>query len=383
MAFGSISSAKDVCLVLVKKLADMAGSGTPDLLDANTYGTTNGIYDSMSRAGVMQVDTRMNKGIPSSGASSENRLRVKYQLKRCQTFAEPTLEPCTLNGEGYNPWLYGDLTFGAPAYYDFAVSMDEMRQICEGQNEAYQYMLREAYRALKTQLNEKYITALAANFGKYYAANCESAVDSATDPYSLAIFDTVGNPKPMGFFKVKQQYRKMGFGEPTIIGGDKIDAYVEARGIYAGNVDGFDANRGGLRALFVDYQVDPVLDSGNEHFISLAPGSAHIVNWHKYLLPEFRLNTQDQVRTVLDLGVFFGEPAGRFVVDHTMHLDKCNDDVRWIHKFFLYSELFMLTDDMLAADCGQCSNGILNWTTGCADGSCDDTTGTIAPAPLV
>jgi hypothetical protein len=378
MAFGNISSAKDVCLVLVKKLADIAGSGTPDLIDSRTYGTTNAIYDVMSRAGVVQLDTLMNKGVPSSGGSSENRLRIKYQTKRCNTSLEADMDPCTLVGDGYNTWNYGDLTFGTPVYYDFALNMDEMRQVCEGQNEMYQYMLREAYRSLKTQANNRYIDAVAANFGNYWAADCENAVDSSSDPYTLSIFDTVGNPKPMGFFKVKQQYRKMGFGEPTIIGGDKIDAYTEARTVYAGNVDGFDANRGGLRGLYVDYDLDTVLASGNEHFVSLAPGAAHIVNWHKYRDPQFRLTTDDQVRTILDLGVFFGEPAGRFVVDHTMHLDKCQDDVRWIHKFFLYTEVFTLTPDMLAADCGQCSNGILNWITDCADGSCEDTTGTIA-----
>lgn len=374
MAFGAISSAKDVCLVTVETLENIAGANDPKQLNPYTYGTTQAILDGMRTAGAMRIDTRGNKGIPSSGVNSENRLRIKYQLRRCNDSQSVDLDPCSQDDEdGIIPWAYGDLTFGDPIIHKFEIDMADMRQVCEGYEDQYRWLLREAYDSLKRQANARYITQLGANTGKYFAEDCNDAVAVTDYQAPVAFYDTSGQPKPMGVFKVDQQYRRFGFnGRPRIIGGNPIDALGYSNPLYAGNTAGLDAQRLGMN-LYRDYQLNTVLGNGNENILSIPDGAAHIVNWRMFDLPDFRRSSDTTVRTTLDLGQFFGEPAGQFVVDWTMHIKECGaGDVVIIHKFFLYTELFMLTSDMLVASCGQCSNGILLWNHDCADPSCDD-----------
>lgn len=384
MAFGAISSAKDVCLVMVKTMENMAGSNNPETLDPNTYGTTQAIKDGMRAAGAMAIDTSMNKGIPASGASSENRLRIKYRTKRCNDALTFEADPCVDGSNGMNTWLYGDLTFGDPVYHEFTIDMATMRQICEGRDQVYMDLLLETFQTINRKRNARYITQLGANTGKYFAEDCADAVAVTDYQAPVGFFDSNGQPKPMGLFKITETYNRFGFGgQPRIIGGTPINGYKFSQSIYQGNVAGFDSTRKPTDNMYYDPQVNSVLANGNENILTFANGAAHAVDWFMFDSPEFRYASPTLVKRTMDLGVFFGYPPGHTKVDHTVYFQECGaGDVKIIHKFWCYTELFMLTSDMLEADCGQCSNSILLWDHDCTDPGCNDIDPVIVnPAP--
>ena len=319
----------------------------------------------------MSLDTEMLKGVPSSGASSENRLRIKYRTRRCDDTLDFDPNPCNTDDNGLNPWAYGDMVLTTPVYHSFELDIAELRQVCEGQDWHYQDLLLETYQTIRRKLNAKFIGQIGANTGKYFAPDCDDAVAVSDYIAPIGFFDTNGNPKPMGFSKIEQTYRRFGFpGRPVIIGGDPVDVYQgAARRIFAGNTSGFDANRGGEN-MFSDYQLNGVLANGNENVLTFAPGAIHDINWYQF--KAFPYASPTTVKRTLDLGRFFGMPAGALEVDHTVHIQECGDEIKVIYKFWKYADLFMLTSDMLAEACGQCSNSILLWNHDCADPACSD-----------
>lgn len=373
MGLISISKPNDVCLSVVKTLKDIAGQNTPTDLNPLQYGTTEAIRDAASQSGAMQVDISSLKEPYTAGATSNNRFGIRYRVRRCNDDASVSLDPCENDGVNSAAWQYLDFTFGTPISHGFDVKLATQRRACEGYNEEFAALLRETYDTLKRKTNARYISQLAANLGGYYALDCEDSVNSDDFQATIAFYDTAGQPKPQGLFKVKQQYNLFGYGgEPAVIGGSPLDAIDFARPLYQNNENGFNFNRVQGMRLFKDYQVNGVLANAQENVLSLAPGSARILNWNRFV-GDYAYSSDTTIKRTLDLGAAFGEAPGQFVVDHQMHIQECGvNDVVYIHKFFVYTDLFMLTPAMLSADCGQCSNGILLWKHDCADGTCDD-----------
>lgn len=373
MALTTASPAKDICMTMVRTLEDFAGRNNPEMLNPLQYGTTQAIQASMAQGGAMSVDLSSLKEPYTAGATSNNRIGVKYKVRRCDDTVDTSLDPCDDDDNGINPWVYEDFLFTTPVSHSFTVDIGAMRRYCESYSEAYIALLKETYDTLKRKVNARYISQLTANLGDYWANDCSLAANSGTDTAAVAFFDSNGNPKPMGFFKVVQQYRRMGYtGSPLIIGGSPLDAFNFSKPIWAGNANGFDGNRVNGAQLFSDYQLDSIMDNGFDNIISIAPGSAYEMHWNRFS-GDGEINISTLIKTTLDLGRMFGEAPGKFVVDHSLSIEHCGvDDVKYIHKFYYYGDLLMLKAAMLNDDCGPCGNGILGWDHNCADPTCDD-----------
>lgn len=372
MGLIAVSKPNEVCLSVLKTLKDMAGKNSPADLNPFQYGTTEALRDAETQSGAMQVDLSALKEPFTAGATSQNRFGIRYRLRRCSDDTV-SLDPCENDGVNSASWSFLDFTFGTPISYGFDVNLATQRRACEGYSEEFAALLREAYDTLKRRANARYISQLAAALGGYYALDCDDSVNSGDYQAPVAFYDTSGQPKPQGLFKIKQQYGLGGYtGEPAVIGGTPLDAIDFARPLYANNENGYNFNRVQGMRLFKDYQVNGVLANSQENILSVAPGSARILTWNRFT-GDYAYSSDTTIKRTLDLGLAFGEPGGRFVVDHQMHIQECGaSDLVYIHKFFLYTDLFTLTDAMLSPDCGQCSNGILLWSHDCADGSCSD-----------
>lgn len=372
MALAAASPAYEVCKTMVRTMSDFAGRNTPETLNALTYGTTRALNDATNQSGAVEIATTLFTEPYTAGATSNNALRVKYRTRRCNDTVEVSLNPCEDEGVTHNPWAYKDFLFTTPIAHSFTIKNATMRRMCEGYDQEYASLLRETVDTLQRKRNARYITQLASNFGKYWAADCADAAVSDTDTASLAFFDTNGNPTPMGAFKLLQQYRRNGFqGDPIVIGGSPVDKFKFSNQFYRGNLDGFDGSKLMDMRLFSDYQVDTVLANGlYSNLISIAPGAARPLYWSRYG-GDGGYRSDTQVRTTLDIGQLLGLGES-LIVDHSIAVVECGADIEYIHKFFLYTDLFMLTDDMLEADCGQCSNGILLWNHDCEDPTCAD-----------
>lgn len=371
MALAAASPANEICKTMVRTMADFAGKNSPEYLNSLTYGTTKALSDATNQSGAVEISTELFTEPYTAGVTSNNALRLKYRTRRCNDTVEVSLNPCEDEGVTHNAWNYKDFLFTAPVSHSFTIKQASMRRMCENYDQEYASLLRETYDTLRRKQNARYITQLATNFGKYWAADCADAAVSDTDTASLAFFDTNGNPTPMGAFKLLQQYRRNGFqGDPIVIGGSAIDKFKFSNQFFRGNLDGFDGSKLMDMRLFSDYQVDTILANGNyNNLISLAPGAARPLFWNRYA-PGQGIMLDDQVRTTLDIGRLFGGES--LLVDHSLSIVTCSNDIEYIHKFHLYTDLFMLTDDMLEADCGQCSNGILLWNHDCEDPTCAD-----------
>jgi hypothetical protein len=368
MALNAVSKPNDVCLTMIRQLADFAGRNNPHDLNNLTYGATEAVKASRQLGGAMSVPTTMFKNPTGGGAATENRFGVKYRVRRCVDDVAADLNPCVDEGLEPNTWNYKDFIFSAPVTHSFKIPLATLRGYCESYNEEFMYLLKETYDTLKRKVNARYISQLASNFGKYYAPDCDDAAVSDVDTRTVGFVDTAGNPNAQGFYILKQMYDRLQFtGEPLVIGSDVINLVQFNQPLFAGNVNGFDVNRmGGLR-WFKDYQLDTSL--APDQLISIAPGAVHPLTWSRYT-GDFELRLEDQLRINMDLGAFFGEGSGEFMVDHTMHIDKCGADIEYLFKFYVYTDLLMLEDSMLSEDCGQCSNGILLWNHDCVDPSC-------------
>lgn len=372
MALAAASPAYEVCKTMVRTMSDFAGRNAPEVLNNLTYGTTKALIDATNQSGAMEIPTTLFTEPYTAGATSNNALRVKYRVRRCNDAVEVSLNPCEDEGVTHNAWAYKDFLFTTPVSHSFTIKNATMRRMCEGYDQEYASLLRETVDTLQRKRNARYITQLTANLGNYWAADCSLAADSGTDTASLAFFDTNGNPLPSGGFKLVQQYQRNGFrGTPLVIGGSPVDKFKYVGPYFKGNVDGFDGTMEMGMRLYSDYQVDTVLANGLfSNLLSIAPGAARPLYWNRYA-GDGGYRSDTQIRTTLDIGALLGLGES-LLVDHSLSVVECGADVEYIHKFHLYTDLFMLTDDMLSDDCGQCSNGILLWNHDCADPSCAD-----------
>ena len=379
MALAAASPAYEVCKTMVKTMADFAGRNRPEVLNPLQYGVSRALTDATNASGAMEIETNMFTEPYTAGATSNNALRVKYRVRRCDDSIAATLDPCDDEGITHAAWAYRDFLFTTPVSHSFTIKQASMRRMCESYSEEYAMLLRETIDTLLRKRNARYITQLAANFGKYYHTDCSLAAVSDTDTASVALFDSNGQPQPMGAFKILQQYRRNGFqGEPYVIGGSAIEKMDFARAFFAGNSNGFDVNRlGGVRT-YTDYQLDTVLNNGSiNNMISIAPGAARPLYWNRFQ-GDGAYRSDTLVKTTLDIGRLMGLGES-LLVDHSVYVKECGQaDIEYIHKFYLYTDLFALEDTMLSDDCNQCSNGILLWDHDCADPSCDDLNPSIA-----
>jgi hypothetical protein len=372
MGLTTATPAFEVCKTMVRTMSDYAGRNAPETLNALSYGTYKALNAATNQSGAVDIPTTLFTNPTGDGETTNNRLSVKYRTRRCNDTVEVSLNPCEDEGVTHNAWAYKDFLFTTPVSHSFTIKNATMRNMCEGYSEEYASLLRETAETLLRKLNARYITQIATNFGKYWAADCTLAAVSDTDTESVAFFDTNGNPTPMGAFKVLQQYRRNGFqGNPLVIGGSAIDKFKFSNQFYRNNVDGFDGSILMDMQLFSDYQVDTVLDNASySNLISIAPGAARPLFWNRFGGNQ-GYQSPTMVNTTLDIGALLGLGFS-LLADHSLYVKECGTDIEYIHKFHIYSDLFMLTDDMLSDDCNQCSNGILLWNHDCADPSCLD-----------
>lgn len=366
--------ALDVCKTAIRTMADFAGRNKPETLNPLQYGTTAALFSATAQSGAMDIPTTIFTNPTDDADLTQNALRVKYKVKRCNDDLDLDLDPCNDEGVNHNPWQYKDFLFTQPITHGFTVKLNQMRNYCAGDYaEEYANLLRETAETLMRKRNARYISQLAAALGKYHADDCEDAVSSASYVAPVALFDNLANPKPMGAFRIKQQYTQQGYtGTPHVIGGAIVEAIRMAMPLYAGNVNGFDISRLEGLQFFTDYQLDAVLNNSiPRNLLTIAPGSARPLTWQRFT-GQYAARMEDMVKTQIDLGALLGLGIP-LVADHSLFIKRCGvDDFEYIHKFYIYTDLFTLDDDMLSEDCGQCSNGILLWKHDCDDPSCED-----------
>lgn len=379
MALAAASPAYEICKTMVKTMTEMSGRNAPELLNPLQYGVSRALRDATNVSGAMEVDTSIFSEPYTAGATSNNVFRVKYRVRRCNDEVEASLDPCEDEGVTHAAWNYRDFLFTTPVTHSFTVKMASMRRFCESYSQEYAMLLREAADTIMRKANARYITQLGANFGKYYHTDCTLAAVSDTDTASVGLFDSNGQPQPGGAFKILQQYRRNGFeGEPHVIGGSAVEKFEFMKPFYQGNLNGFDATRLGGMRFYTDYQLDTVLNNGSiNNMISIAPGAARPLFWNRFT-GDYAYKSDTLVKTTIDIGRLLGLGFS-LLVDHAIWVKECGqDDIEYLHKFYLYTDLFALEDGMLSEACNQCSNGILLWDHDCADPSCEDLDPSIA-----
>jgi hypothetical protein len=361
------ATARKACMMQEKMLADVAGGAYPPIVDPNTYGLTQAVNASVAVPGIGTIDTDKLKDKPIENGAQ--RIEVRYMVKRCNDSQEPNLNPCTDGENGLNPWKYAYPTMSAPVYHEFTIDMGAFRGLCEGRPEHVRMLMGEAYESIMRQMNARFASQIIANLGNYFhPSDCTLAVDSAAAPYTLNMFDTNMNPNPMGLFPLFQQYKRMGIGErPFVVGGDHLDAWNFSRSIFAGNTEGHDPNKVRNDRAFSDYQIDQEFGDGSMHALSWVPGSLFPMNFWKYI-GDWEHYSDDQSRKKFDLGKAVGAPS--LMVDQSIAIVKCGEEIKLIYKHFLHTDLFFIPSDGFSEACYQCSNYILNWLTACGDLGC-------------
>ena len=374
------------CLKTEQELEKVVGGIHPHLRDIQTFGTYRAVLDSMREGTTESVQTQ--NGFHSKDCA-DREVSVKFKKLSCLETVDCTPFGCDASPVPAAGYEYDKTTVDECVDYKFSISPKDFDCTCEDPNVELARHLRDAYRAIANGVNCKTAELLAAGVGLPACPDGVAGESTLTTPINLPLFNAAGKPQPMGAFPLLNQYEDMGVGgiRPYMVSGSsKFAAYQMAGGVFAGNVDGFDPNRGIDFNPYRDRKiVDAVTAAGGtatNPVISWLPGAVQFLEWFEFETEYTQIGPSGRVtwapvqasgtmtRQKVDIGTpFNGTPL---IVDMQIRYDECDGVGGRIHyhikKCF---DLWKIPQAAFNADCNQCHNYCLLSDIVCEDVTCD------------
>ena len=357
-------NSKYCCISVQQMLDEIAGANTPNQKVLDTYGFLSAINSDANLNGTDAIATKSAEGKARPTAISNRRVEIEYSVRQCEAVSREPTAFCTTRTDAPDDKLYESATVDHYGEVTWGLNKEEFRDLCENPNDRQRRLFANKVNDLKKDINEQLITAFIAGLGNYFTEAGAVPVDSAANPKTLNLFNTNATPNAMGLFPVFRDFtRSRWSGRPIAVGGTSLDAWRFASGIFNGNLDGLDINKQPLMMdIFSDYQVDPIFADTFEHLLTFAPGTVKMLEWDAF--PEgsvYREMKEDYSKITM--------MVDGMSMDFETRYDECNS--RWDFKLSKYFDLWKTPDTAFNEDCGQYSNGCLNWLIDCAALDCN------------
>lgn len=359
------TTSKYCCLVVQQMLNDIVGENTPFNIVPETNGMFEAVNSAQNTSGFEQVQTesRQGKGLPSAG---NRKVDIEYAVRQCNTVNQVAPNLCDVQTVQGDDLLYSQVDVQEISSTGFRLGKEEFRQLCESPNERQARAITNRLHDLMQDINDRMIAKFFAGVGNYFnpvTVPPTVPVNSNTNPKTLLMFNALYQNNALALSPLKRDYRKNGFkGMPITVGGDLMQDWMNNGPVFVGDNDGKDSTRTSAPPFWYDYRVDDVIADGDQHLLSWVPGYVQMLQWFQFepgtVYEELKPNFQE---TVLDMG--------GFKFDFTVKYNEC--DHVWDLTFTKYWDLFKVPNEAFNEDCGQFSNGCLNWLLDCGDLDCN------------
>lgn len=364
-----------VCLFTQQMMDDILGRNDPNRKKRQTLGFTNALNSPQNTNGFEAIQTGVARPTPTSARV----LSVYYRNPAiCDAVEQGEPKVCDEVPEATYP--YEDQLVFVENYNHVPITLSRStyQSACEGLNEELaRKTIDAAYQLLKAE-NDFFIKEYLDNLC-VYANGLDSTPGSGTEQI-IKMFNDIGQPNAMSFFKMRDNYNLLGYVDdnPIVVGGSGVSAWAFSQSIFQDNLDGLDTTRMPFQfPTFIDYQYDAIINEPvTRRLASWMPGSIQRLEWLKFQEgSEYRIAQEQITKTTI---VVDGQ-----TFDYSINNDGCNDFVtvtvgRGYDLFIPDAPVY----DPLSSDCDRGACPRLNWIADCADLDCSDTIQTdIYPAP--
>lgn len=361
-----------VCLFTQQMMDRILGSGDPTSKRTQQLGFTNALNSAANTNGFEQIQT----GVARPGTDPTKRILSLYYRnpKLCEPIVPGEGDAC--KDVAFPVYPYADQLVDVTQYnhVPFTLSRQTYQDACETLNEELARKTIDAAYQLMIAENQYYIETFQASVCNY--SNGQSSAPGGGFEQDVKMFNDVGQPNAMAFFKVQENYTRLGYpnNTPIAVGGTGVAAWLYAQGIFQDNNDGFDVSRVPFSMpTFVDYEYDVIAGLPTKRMATWVPGSIQRLEWLKYQEgSEFRINQEHITKTTI---VVDGQ-----TFDYTINNDGCNDFVTvTLGRGF---DLFIPEATVYDVNGGDCARGECprqNWITDCAKLDCTDTIDAMEP----
>jgi hypothetical protein len=364
----ALAPAQASCVIQLQ-LADILGRNNPVNREIEKQGFTQALRSPQNTSGFAQVPVQSNGSRPLD--TSKRKVQVRYRASNCDVVSSGSLSCTDEDNEEGDPYEYADVEV---KYYkkskQVKLSRTAFADLCSGLDTEYTMRVAELASDIVRQRNKDLIADYIAALNNY--ADGTSSVPGTAEK-TISLFSSTAVPQPMGLMPLLNEYFAKGYAgeEPIAVGGYQLNSWMQAQGLYAGNLDGADINKFGLSSsnMFLDNVQDAIVNLGDQHLFTWIAGQIQYLEWLTYA-PETGLarNTEEITKDVITIG---GE---RF--DILINDSACGDFVN-IQLAKGYG-LYIPPADAFAGTCtGEETK--LSWILDCGALACDTVQGTVAP----
>lgn len=326
-----------LCQKIQQKLNNVAGANAP-ALKRDKVGYVDAVMSGENKAGFEQIQ------IDTGKKGGKRMVQIDYYTRATEAEVDVTCtNDCDAEVEPVPSEAIVEVT-NCVQSKGMTFNEDEMRKLCEGDEEWVANNIMGRFNALNVTLNKQLLAQQALNFGNF--------IDGTSTPKQVKLFeDTTNQPRAIAMAQVQHELDEVGAsGRPMIIGSGNFDLFAKSQKIACCNNFGQDISQlDGTYAYYNDRFVNSVIGANN--MVALAPGAVQLITWNRYVG-----NYAKSVPNFYEHGTIV-DPYTGLRWDTKFHYDDCADV--WTMKLQLYWELFFIPNDAFAA--GDDLNGV-NYT---------------------
>lgn len=358
----AIVTSKYCCITVQQMMDNIVGANTPNGIVLETYGFMDALMSNANTANTEVIRTESAAGKARPTALTNRRVEVEFATRTCESTATSAAGLCDSQTNADDDLSYDAVYVTQVRSNGFSLSKEEFRDLCENPSDRQARRIVNKINDLKRDINADLITSYIAGLGNYFSEPPPAVpVDSGAAPKTLFLFDASGRTNGQAFMPMQRDYRRSNWrGTPIVVGGNLSWTWAQSRPYFVGNEDGKDTTLAPVPFnWFGDFQVDQVFGDGLEHLLQWAPGVTRMVEWYQYegIYEEIKEDYQETKLTV-----------DGFTVDFTVRYNECTKV--WDLSFTKYFDLWKIPDEAFSTDCGQFSNGCLQWLADCGDIDC-------------
>lgn len=312
-----------LCEKIQVGMNQLFGSKSP-YLKRTQIGYTQALKSPQNMSGVSVVPV-------DPGNGKNRKVRIKF-IQRATEDDIITEEPENCDIDNYpEPFEQDVEVTNYIATKGVGFNEDEMRKLCEGDDEYRGKVMSAQIDALMKKLNKELITIQSANFGAFNPAVVGAKnVTLLSGAMRQAVYS--------GEADILQDYANLDVNDrPILVGSGILANYVRQVGIGCCNALGQDLSQAGSLDFFEDRFVAPIV--GSDNFIGLVPGYVQLLTWNKYVGKYFKENDSFSKGTVLD-------PATGITLDMKWIYDECKEE--YVVRLSLWYELYFLPENAFA-----------------------------------
>lgn len=355
---------KYCCVTIQQQLDSITGANTPDKINIKNDGFLSAVLSGENTNGfsAVQTESRQGKALPGIGNRT---VEIKYRKRICPTVTQVASNLCDSQSASTDDWLYSGVSVDCIQDVGFSLNEEEFRQLCESPDDRMGRYMQDYIAALKSAVNADLIAKYIAGLGDYFSEPPPAVpVDSAVAPKTLFPFNASGQTNaqflnPLMIEWMKSAWKTM----PILVNGSLVEQFKANMPIFADDNDGKDAARARFRPpMFLDFEVDRVFADGFEHMLAWVPGFVQMTNWYRFEEGTVyeKIDENYQQVKMSDDG---------FTFDFQADYDRCTNT--WNFALTKQYDLFKLPPEALSSDCGQFSNGCLQYLVDCGDIDCN------------